>query len=66
MAGTVEGGAKAATTNKSKYGQNFYSLIGRTGGKKKVPKGFSMMTPEQRSQAGRKGGTISKRTKKEQ
>jgi general stress protein YciG len=29
--------------------------LGRLGGKKKVPKGFSTMNPEMRAEAGRKG-----------
>ena len=32
MAGTREGGKKAALTNKKKYGNNFYVNIGRKGG----------------------------------
>ena len=34
MAGTKAGGVKAAATNKSKYGKDFYSRIG----KKRWPK----------------------------
>ena len=34
MAGTKAGGAKAAATNKAKYGKNFYSRIGKKGGQK--------------------------------
>lgn len=32
MAGTKEGGRKAALTNKTKYGPDFYKNIGRKGG----------------------------------
>ena len=32
MAGTKAGGLKAAATNKSKYGKEFYARIGRKGG----------------------------------
>ena len=32
MAGTKEGGRKAALTNKRKYGPDFYKNIGRKGG----------------------------------
>jgi hypothetical protein len=32
--------------------------LGSKGGKKKVPKGFSMMTPEQRSANGKKGAAV--------
>lgn len=34
MCGTKAGGQKAAATNKAKYGKEFYSNIGRKGGKK--------------------------------
>lgn len=61
MSATKEGGIKAAKTNKDKYGQDFYSRIGKIGGSRKVPKGFSMMTTEQRQAAGKVGGTRSKR-----
>ena len=33
MAGTKAGGAKAAATNKAKYGKDFYSRIGQKGGR---------------------------------
>lgn len=33
MAGTREGGKKAAETNKKRYGHNFYRLLGEEGGK---------------------------------
>jgi len=32
--------------------------IGRKGGRAKVPKGFSMMTPEERSANGKKGAAV--------
>ena len=63
MAGTKEGGLKSKESNIFYNGPDFYKKIGALGGKKKVPKGFAMMTPEQRSAAGKKGGTISRRTK---
>lgn len=66
MAGTKEGGLKTAATIKERYGDDHYKRIGSMGqagwarnGRK--PRGFSVMTPEQRQEAGRKGGTISKR-----
>lgn len=46
---------------KAKHGEDFYKRIGSAGGKKKVSKGFGKMTPEQRREAGRKGGTKSRR-----
>lgn len=61
MDGTVAGGKHAAETNKRLYGDGFYVRIGRLGGLKEVPKGFSKMTYEQRSAAGKIGGTKSKR-----
>lgn len=62
MPGTVEGGTKAATTNKEKYGSDFYRIIGAKGGKvKSSRKGFGGMSPEKRSEAGRLGGQRSRR-----
>lgn len=63
MAGTREGGLLARDTNRKKYGKDFYREIGAKGGHAKVPKGFAMMTRKQRSIAGVKGGSISKRGK---
>ena len=37
MAGTKTGGSRAATTNKQRYGDDFYSNIGRLGGKASRP-----------------------------
>jgi general stress protein YciG len=65
MPGTIAGGRKASETNKKLYGDNFYKETGRLGGIKCVPKGFAMMTPDKRIEAGRKGGTISRRKKSE-
>lgn len=61
MSGTVEGGRKAARTNKEKYGEDFYKGIGAKGGKNGHTGGFASMTPEQVKEAGRKGGRISRR-----
>lgn len=75
MAGTITGGKAAAQTNKELYGEDFYQRIGglnvaswvRNGRK---PRGFAWMKlngyADKVSAAGRKGGTISRRTKKEQ
>lgn len=68
MAGTTTGGQKAAETNKAKYGSDFYSKIGAKGGKVGTTGGFyySMVNGlNLHVEAGRKGGTISRR-KKEQ
>ena len=62
MSGTIEGGKKASATNKEKHGADFYTRIGRMGGKWCGPKGFAL-DPERAKTAGRKGGLISKRGK---
>ena len=62
MAGTKEGGKKAAKTNKKLHGKNFYKELGRLGGKACVPKGFALNIERARL-AGQKGGRISKRGK---
>lgn len=63
MAGTKEGGKQAAQTNKEKHGKDFYARIGAMGGKKGRTGGF-FANRELARQAGRKGGRISRRTKK--
>lgn len=63
MAGTKSGGAKAALTNKLKYGEDFYKKIGAKGGKLGNTGGF-YLNPELARIAGAKGGRISRRTKK--
>lgn len=60
MPGTIEGGRKAAATNKKKYGKEFYANIGRKGGRNGHTGGFAA-NPELAKEAGRKGGKISKR-----
>lgn len=62
MSGTRAGGAKAAQTNKAKYGDDFYKSIGSTGGKALVPKGFARMDKEKVRLASIKGGKKSRRT----
>lgn len=63
MGGTTAGGVKARETNIRKYGEDFYRNIGSSGGKAKVPKGFALMSKEAVSQAGKKGGELSRRGK---
>ena len=64
MAGTREGGLKCATTNKDRYGDDFYKNMGRLGGLKTgVKKGFAA-NPELARKAGAKGGHNSRRGKK--
>ena len=63
MAGTQVGGKAAASTNKAKYGADFYAKIGAMGGKKGKTGGF-FANRELARLAGAKGGRISRRTKK--
>lgn len=63
MAGTKQGGQIAASTNKTKYGPDFYAKIGAMGGKKGVTGGFYANRDLAR-EAGRRGGRISRRNKK--
>jgi len=67
MSGTKAGGAKAAKTNKKLYGKTFYKKIGSKGGlkgaKDGVIKGFAN-NRELAREAGKKGGVISRRGKK--
>lgn len=58
MAGTREGGLKASVVIREKYGLDYWQKIGKEGGLKKVKKGFAMMTPEKRREAGMKGGRM--------
>lgn len=60
MAGTREGGLKAAKTNKKRYGDDFYTGIGALGGKKSKGGAFSA-NPELARVAGRIGGLVSRR-----
>lgn len=62
MAGTPEGGKKAAATNKRKYGDDFYAKIGTMGGKIGRTGGF-WADRELARTAGAKGGRKSKRGK---
>lgn len=62
MAGNKPGGQRAATTNKKKYGADFYARIGAMGGKKGRTGGF-YANRELARVAGAKGGRISRRTK---
>ena len=62
MAGNREGGKKAAVRNKELHGEDFYSRIGRKGGKNGHTGGFAS-NPELAREAGRKGGKKSRRGK---
>lgn len=69
MAGTKNGGRRAAATNKEKYGKDFYAEIGRKGGRNGHSGGFASdvvgkdgLTGAQRAKiAGAIGGRKSKR-----
>lgn len=69
MAGTREGGRKAAITNRIRHGEGFYSRIGQIGGHNGTTGGFNSdvvgkdgLTGRERARiAGRKGGLISRR-----
>lgn len=71
MVQTHVGGKKAVKTIKEKWGVDFYREIGRKGGKNGHTGGFASnvigrdgLTGKERAIiAGRKGGTISRRTK---
>jgi general stress protein YciG len=60
MAGTANGGKKAAATNKAKYGKDFYARIGAMGGKLGRTGGFYANRDLAR-EAGRRGGRLSRR-----
>lgn len=62
MAGTKEGGKKAAQTNKARHGKDFYATIGAKGGKLGRTGGFAANRELARI-AGAKGGRISRRRK---
>lgn len=71
MAGSKSGGLKAAATIKAKYGDNFYSNLGKIGGSTptSTPKGFASekvgkdgLTGRQRARlVGKDGGHKGKR-----
>lgn len=64
MGGTVKGGRKAAKTNKQRHGADYYSRLGRVGGKKGSKdgaiKGFAR-SHDLASRAGRIGGALGRR-----
>jgi len=62
MAGTKDGGLKAASTNKTKYGKDFYARIGQMGGKMGHTGGFYANRDLARK-AGAVGGRVSRRRK---
>ena len=60
MAATRNGGLKCANTNKTKYGDNYYVVIGAIGGSKSRTGGF-YKNKELARFAGTLGGVISRR-----
>lgn len=62
MSGTLAGGKKCAKTNIERYGKDYYSKLGRKGGKAlhTKPRGFAA-NPALAVTAGAKGGHLSKR-----
>lgn len=62
MSGNKKGGLKAAATNLTKHGADFYARIGAIGGKASTTGGF-YANRELAREAGRKGGTKSRRGK---
>ena len=62
MAGTKAGGMKAAQTNKTRHGSDFYAKIGAKGGTMGHTGGFAA-NRELARLAGAKGGRISRRGK---
>jgi general stress protein YciG len=65
MAGTKAGGEAAAATNRRRYGDDFYAIIGSKGGKKGRTGGFHANRELARI-AGAKGGRRSRRGKAKQ
>lgn len=63
MAGTSNGGKLAATSNKTRYGRDFYAKIGAKGGRNGHTGGFHA-NRDLASKAGRIGGSISRRKPK--
>ncbi len=65
MAGTENGGKAAASTNKKKYGPDFYARIGAMGGKKGRSGGFAAGKEgrERAKKFGAIGGRLSRRGK---
>jgi len=62
MSGNKQGGLKAAATNLTKHGADFYARIGAIGGKASTTGGF-YANRELAKEAGRIGGLKSKRGK---
>ena len=62
MSGTKAGGLKTVISNKKRHGDDFYVNIGKLGGTKSRGGGFASNI-ELAKEAGRKGGSVSRRGK---
>lgn len=59
MSGTKAGGAKAAVTNKELHGKDFYSRIGKLGGKVSTPTGgFGSLKKDANGLTGRERASL--------
>lgn len=56
----LSGGKLTAKTNRERYGKDFYIKIGQKGGKRRVPKGFALMSKEKHREVSIKGGSVKK------
>lgn len=66
MAGTAAGGKAAAITNKIKHGDSFYAKIGKMGGSVSRRQTRYFFTNREAARiAGKRGGQVSRKTKKE-
>ena len=68
MAGTSQGGKRAAQTNKERHGEDFYQRIGKLSNASwekngRMPRGFAA-NPELARAAGRKGRSKSRKGEK--
>ena len=68
MAGTPQGGKRAAQTTKERYGEDFYQKIGKLANEAwekngRKPRGFAHPSADPRA-AGHKGGTKSRKGEK--
>lgn len=66
MTQTKEGAKKATEAIYKKYGKDYYSRIGHTGGSRKVAKGFAALSHEAVVEMGRKGGKANQKKRKEE
>lgn len=64
MVGTKSGGIKAKQTILQKHGEDFFKRIGKKGGSVSCEKGFAL-NHELARIAGKKGGKVSKRNRKD-